>query len=436
MNKHLRPRRSWLLITLLLLIGLAAFLATTNHPTIWPVRNILLYRVSQWWEEHIGETAPAGVGILRGCVYNAQSQPVPSATVLIAETDGTTHLATTAATGCYSIPAIPAGWYVPVAGAPGHTNVALRPWGFPLPIAAGEEYTLDITFPPVTLAEVPSVTEVQFSPPITLTWALPTPGTAIRQQLTYRSNGQPNQPTFLYRPTAPPQPLPTLIAIYPGPVESWEGVSIPLAAAGYTVIGLGPAYALDLEPDVIALQHLLALTRAGKIPGADGRRIIALGGSYSSLHVQQLMLRDTSLRGAVLLGPPTDLFDLRRRFEEGSFSPPFGLDQALIALGTPNTSPEPYWRYSIRYHLRPALPPLLLMHSRTDEVVPFQQSELLAAALDQASVDYEAHFFAGMSHYLLADRPSADLDRLYTITLAFLERNMQTNEPKPPAHRP
>ena len=59
---------------------------------------------------------------------------------------------------------------------------------------------------------------------------------------------------------------------------------------------------------------------------------------------------------------------------------------------------------------------------RTDEVVPFEQSERLAADLSRLGVSYEAHFFAGMSHYLLADRPSADLDRLYAITVDFLRR--------------
>jgi dipeptidyl aminopeptidase/acylaminoacyl peptidase len=62
------------------------------------------------------------------------------------------------------------------------------------------------------------------------------------------------------------------------------------------------------------------------------------------------------------------------------------------------------------------------MHSRNDEVVPFEQSERLAADLSRLGVSYEAHFFAGMSHYLLADRPSADLDRLYAITVDFLRR--------------
>ena len=49
---------------------------------------------------------------------------------------------------------------------------------------------------------------------------------------------------------------------------------------------------------------------------------------------------------------------LRRRFEQGSFIPPFGLDQALIALGTPDISPERPWRYSSRFHLRRDLPVL------------------------------------------------------------------------------
>jgi len=113
---------------------------------------------------------------------------------------------------------------------------------------------------------------------------------------------------------------------------------------------------------------------------------------------------------------------MRRRFEQGSFIPPFGLDQALIALGTPDISPERPWRYSSRFHLRRGLPPILLMHSRNDEIVPFQQSEQLAADLTRLGVPHEAHFFDGLSHYLLADQPSAELTTLYDLTLAFLRR--------------
>jgi dipeptidyl aminopeptidase/acylaminoacyl peptidase len=62
------------------------------------------------------------------------------------------------------------------------------------------------------------------------------------------------------------------------------------------------------------------------------------------------------------------------------------------------------------------------MHSRSDEVVPFEQFKRLAADLSHLGVTYEAHFFDRMPHYLLADRPSADLDQLYAITTDFPRR--------------
>jgi hypothetical protein len=48
------------------------------------------------------------------------------------------------------------------------------------------------------------------------------------------------------------------------------------------------------------------------------------------------------LQAVVLLGPPVDLFDMRHRQEDGTFIPPFGLDQALVALGLPDRAPLRY----------------------------------------------------------------------------------------------
>jgi dipeptidyl aminopeptidase/acylaminoacyl peptidase len=314
-------------------------------------------------------------------------------------------------------------------GATHLSSTPLRRAGLPLRIAAGEPRELEVMLPPVTLPNVAPGTNLRLSEPVTRSWDLPQPNTALRREVRFESAGEPNQLTLLYTPTSTAgQPisaterLPTLLAIYPGPADTWEGVSIPLAAAGYAVLAVGPAYSLDLEADIDELQRLVNFVRAGKLAPADGQRIVVLGGSYSGLHAQRLLVRDTGFAGGVLLGPPTDLFDLRRRFEEGSFFPPYGLDEALVALGTPDTSPERYWRYSSRYHLRPDLPPLLLMHSRNDEIVPFQQSEILARELDRLGVEYEAYFFDGLPHYLLADDYSEKLDELYTLTRDFLER--------------
>jgi acetyl esterase/lipase len=420
-------RRRWLVLVLLLLLVSGIYLATTNNPHIWPLRNIAAYRVAQWWEQRTPaqDHEPVGTGSLRGCVSDSTGAVVSGATVLVSEPDGTTHHDTTGADGCYSLDNLPAGRYVPVAGADGYASAMVRHWGMALRVHSDQQYTQDISLPPRSLPTVTPGTNLRIDDPTTVSWPLPEPAEATRRELHYRSGNRPNQPTWLYTPTESSEPLPTLLAVYPGPADTWEGVSVPLAAAGYAVIAVGPSYSFEPEKDIDELQRLIDFARAGALPATDGQRIAVLGGSYSGMHAMRLVQRDAGLQGVVLLGPPSDLFDMRRRFEEGSISPPFGLDQALIALGWPNTNPGLYWRYSARFHLRSDLPPVLLMHSRDDDIVPFQQSEILARELEQAGILYEAFFFDGMSHYLLADEPSEQLDQLYEMTITFLDEVMQ-----------
>jgi hypothetical protein len=429
MRRFLLSRRAWPALAALLLLLALAFLATSENAAIWPARNTLLYKLTRWWEAQAGRAARPGAGELHGCLRGEGGAPLAGAMVLLSERDGTLHHATTDTAGCYTIRNMPAGIYVPIASAPGYEDAALRPWGLPLRVGAGDSRRMDASLARFSPPAVLPGANLRIGQPAQQTWPLPQPSVAVRRQISYDSGGRPNQLTYLYTPVghqgqASSELYPTLLAVYPGPADTWEGVSIPLAAAGYTVVAVGPAYALDLEDDIAELQRLVAFIRAGALPGADGRRIALLGGSYSSLHVQRLLERDTGFRSAVLLGGISDAFDLRQRFEQGSFFPPFGLDQALVALGTPNISPERYWRYSWRYHLRRDLPPILLMHSRSDEVVPFQQSQALAADLASLGVPYEAHFFDGMSHYLRADRSSSDLTMLFDITTGFLQRTL------------
>lgn len=425
MRRWIYRQSYWSAFFLLGCVILLAWLLNTNRQDVFALRNLFYHQLAEWWPPK----AMTGTATLTGCVADPNEKSLAGVTVLLAERDGTTHQATSDAAGCYEISAVPAGAYVPVAGGSGFPAVSVRELGQPLQLAADQTRSLDLTLPLPALPEIAPGTELQFGDPVSVTWELPQPSAARRYEVQFDSGGQPNQPTLFYTPLDTSQVYPTLLAVYPGPVDTWEGVSIPLAAAGYAVIAVGPAYSLDLDADVAELQRLVGFARSGAFPNADGSRMVILGGSYSGLHTFKLLQRDVAFRGAVLLGPPTDLFDLRRRFEEGSFFPPFGLDQAMIALGWPNTEPERYWDYSALYHVRADLPPLLLMHSRSDEVVPFQQSELLAVELERLDVTYEAHFFDGMSHYLLADRPSEDLDRLYAITLDFLERTLAEAPP-------
>ena len=58
-------------------------------------------------------------------------------------------------------------------------------------------------------------------------------------------------------------------------------------------------------------------------------------------------------------------------------------------------------------------------------MVPYQQSELLAANLAEVGAPYEVHFFDGASHYLLAEDADEATLNIYQITLDFLARQLR-----------
>ena len=84
---------------------------------------------------------------------------------------------------------------------------------------------------------------------------------------------------------------PLLLTVYPGPAAEWECASVPLAAAGFAVLAVAPAYSFSPEGDVADLARWLRLARTGALPEVDGGRLAALAGSYSALHVQRLLER-------------------------------------------------------------------------------------------------------------------------------------------------
>lgn len=418
-------KKRWLIIigAGLILLLVLAWLTTTENVNIWPIRNTLQYRLLTRWWELTRKPLPGEPGTLQGTIRDAQGRPVAGAWVLVSRWNGVTYSTRSKADGHYLLSDVPAGAYRPVAGgAPGYTEVSFgKVW-----LKAGKttmaNAVLPIESPPVYAPGC----NLAFDEPVPLSCSVPLESSALRREITFDSGGQPNQLTLYYTPltATTTSQLPVLLTVYPGPADTWNCASIPLAAAGYAVIAVGPAYTFSLEQDIDELQRLVDFARAGKFPGTNGRKIALLGGSYSSLHVQQLLQRDRRFQAALLLGPPTDLFDMRRRLEEGTYIPPFGLDQALIALGLPSHEPLRYFRYSGAYHVRPDFPPLAILHSRSDEVVPYQQSELLAKNLALVGASYEVHFFDGASHYLLAEEGDKDSLEIYRITLDFLEKHL------------
>jgi acetyl esterase/lipase len=417
----LTPFKRWLVILIFALILLIGWLLTTNNANVWPVRNTIQYHLLRAWWARSASPAIEGRGILSGTVTTPDGSPITGARVLVTRWNGHSWSARSHADGTYVINHIPAGSYYPVAGAPDRENVSLGR----VRIKMGAETIAEITLPPAVPRSLPPANNLTIGQASQLSCQEPLERRAIRRELSFTSHGQASQATFLYTPISATveSTLPTLLAVYPGPVESWECVSIPLAAADYAVLGIGPAYSLDLEGDIDQIQQLLGLAREGQLPNVDGTRLAALGGSYSALLVQRLLQRDQNINASLLLGPPTDLFDIRRRFEKRTFTPPFGLDQVLIALGFPDQEPLRYWTYSGAYHIHPNMPPTAIFHSRSDNIVPYQQSQQLANALAQEGIEHELHLFDGGNHYLL----SADEDALeiYRLTLDFLARQLR-----------
>lgn len=415
-------RTKWLITGSAILAIVLIWLITTDSTTVWPIRNTLQYHLLTWWWGQVGYPEEHQPGVLRGTVRNEQGEPVAQAWVLVSRWDGTTYKARSGEDGSFSVADVPAGRYLPVAGAPGYASVQLGGWGRRVEIEAGAETVIDPVLPGETPRQVKPGRDLHLTEPVEVNCTMPLKARALQQEVTFDSAGVPNQPTFYYKPitTTTAAELPVLLTVYPGPANTWGCVSVPLAAAGFAVLAAGPAYSFELEDDIDELERLIDFTRAGLFPNADDTQIALVGGSYSSLHVQRLLQRGLNVQAAVLLGPPTDLFDMRRRLEDKTFIPPYGLDQALVALGFPSDEPLRYWHYSGAYQVQPDYPPIFIMHSHSDEVIPYQQSEFLAQNLAAAGVVYETHFFDGAPHYLI-DTNSAEL---YQITLDFLARHL------------
>ena len=419
-----REYRNWKRLGRGLLILVEAFVlwaAVTENPVVWPIRNTVEYHLTRAWWNMAGEPSGSPVGGVDGTVVTPAGTAISNAIVILSEWDGRVHTAVTDEQGKYRIAGVPLGFYRMAAIAPGYEPVQSTGLLRGVTVRPGPPTTASFRLHPILKQPLTPLPQPELLDPQTLVCQSPIPGEARRETLQFVEPGF-NELIFLYRPVEKTeQSLPVLLTVYPGPVDTWECVSIGLAQAGYAVVALGPAYGLDLTRDVDLLERLVDRVRQGGLPGIDPARVAALGGSYSAWLLELLMLRDPGLDAVVLLGPPTDMFDFRRRFEREGFVPPFGLDRAMVALGLPSREPLRYLKHSMVYQVRPGLPATILFHSYQDEIVPFQQSGLLAESLALHGVETELHLFDGASHYLLEDGEASLA--IYRQTLDFLRRH-------------
>jgi dienelactone hydrolase len=412
-----------------LLLGLA-WLTMSSNLKITAVRNTLYYKaITELGGPRMRADEPPGA--LVGTVQDSSGAPVGGATVLVASPLGDTYTAESGLDGRFRIEGVPPGSYVPVAAKRGY-DMAL-----PQTCLAGlcrkhttivrpdrETTGIDLTLPPDEPFEVVVDDSLIISPAVEIETTSPLPGRAVRTRFSFQRAGRWLNGCYLYEPVEGDGPFPTLLLVLPGPVMNWEIIPVPFAAQGFSVVACYPLRGLDLDEDVADLLTALEYVRRGRLSSrADTERLGLIGASFTSLHSYRLLGLTDQVDGALVLGGMADGFAFRHDVEAGTTyaRPPF--DQALIALGLPNSSPELYFKYSVINHLE-GLPPLCLLHGRDDELVPFELSVLLDAALTRRGMPHEFYTYDGLSHYFSTSADNATTQQMFQDSLACLRRTL------------
>lgn len=363
-----------------------------------------------------GALAPrpaSGTGVLEGMV-SAGGRTRAGVTVLVAEADGTPHAAQTDAQGRYRIEGVPPGVYAPAAVTPGYEeSVPRTAFGLPLLARVAEgavtvvpAFDLSahtaLPLPPEPLAASLALTQTAV---YSATAAYPPGAEADSRAWRFARAGVEvaTLRTFLPRQVEPDARTPLLFILYPSAVDGWQEVSVAFAGTGFPLVAVSPAEArgVDIDAHVQDARVALHLAQSGALgPEFGGRRVVVLGGSFSSAILHRL-LRDESgsVAGTVIVGGAADAFRGAEAFYAGDLELPVQYSFLIPALGLPNLNPEPFLRYSPVYTAA-QLPRALIIHTAADRVIPIEQARELEQAARAAGVPVETYYYADESHYL------------------------------------
>ena len=224
----------------------------------------------------------------------------------------------------------------------------------------------------------------------------PVQSTPVRfERRAFQTSDGRNLAVEIYHPSYPHGPIPGVVVIAG---ESWhtgiEYVALNgyLAARDYlvAVVGdhLGPHYPFSTSRDDLTATIAYLKTHAAEI-GLDQTRLVILGRSLAG-HLGLLVAytaNDPDIRGAISLYAPTD-------FRRWYANPPTGRTNETRAVleeylgGAPEHSRDAFDAASPIRFVNASSPPTLLVHGMHDDVVPPEESELLAARLQQEGVPH------------------------------------------------
>ncbi len=413
-------------------------------------QNVLSYRVRRAFGTAPGMAAPYSgpTGALEGRVL-AQGQPLAGAQVVVAEEDGTPHSAAADAQGRYRIEGLPPGRYVPAAVAPGMREATIT--GLlgvsrlitiePGATAQAPPFALEPLQPLPLPAPLAASVAFSLTGQSVVTTTYPAGATALRQDARFVYDDVAVTTLRLFRPWPAVDALqPTLLLmVYPSEVDGWQDVSVAFASQGFAVVAISPVAERGVDMDAHArdARVALALVEEGAFglggaaaPGAEGEQaggeqaVVALGGSFSSVIVYRLLralrAEGRPAAGWITVGGIANAFAGTADFYAGRLAIPPQHADVIPALGLPRLQPLPFLRNSPVYAAA-ELPPTLIIHTASDEVVPLAQAQELEAALRAAGVPVSAWYYEDTTHYLQIGPQMTDAGRtMFDRILAFL----------------
>ena len=202
-------------------------------------------------------------------------------------------------------------------------------------------------------------------------------------------------------------PFPAVIIVHGG---GWIGghrehsvqpLFEPLAKAGFAWFSISYRLATNflqfgvaVDDVQTAIDHVREHAREYNI---DPNRIAVLGESAGA-HLASLAVERSprSVAAIVALYPPSDLVSLA----QNAHSIPESIRQAVRAVGMEELILGYLREMSPIEHVKPGLPPFLLVHGTQDRIVPYDQSKRMLAKLRGSGVEAELVTIDGGGHGL------------------------------------
>lgn len=425
-------RRRWRLILLVIVSALAlGLLVAARTPQGTALVNIVDYRLRLvWWSLTGGPTYdPSRTGSLAGTVRDAAGAPLADAVALVSSVRGEVYQARTDDEGRFRIDGVPAGTYVPLAAAWGYQAVN----GPEVRVSAGRELRFaDFSLPPYVSTPV-EPQNIQVGPPQQSSSQFPTPMVVTRIPFTFTLDGVEVNGGQVYLPAGTEPPRFVLFIVYPSAPLNWDAASVALTRDGDAIVAIGPDgdRGLDMDGHTRDMRAAFQLWHTGQLDTdqanlsqlAADQRWVLMSGSFGSFILFRALRDLPPVPAIVNVGGVSDAFlGIQSLYStELKIPPPY--DNAVAALGRPDRDPAFFFDFSPIFYVT-HLPPMFVVHSYGDEVIPYNQSEALDATLTAADMPHEVFLYEDTTHYLDAYNPTPATFEVFERTLAFVKQHL------------